>query len=253
MLRALFESGIKPDIISGSSAGAVNAAWVALYPEQLDDLERVWRGLRTSDVFPGSRFGILLNLTRRGCMHLSRSWEKLLRREFGHARFEDAVVPCAVYGVDLQTGTRKVFESGEIVPALMASTAIPGIFPPYVIDGQSYVDGGVLEVLPVDVLLERGANPIYALDCSWYPTAAGVGASSVDRSNRIAARDAVTRVVSAAASRTASVHLLQPELPEFADARDFSHTAELVQAGYDHTRAFLDSTTPTLPRASSTA
>lgn len=141
-LKALLEAGITPHRVAGTSAGAVNAAWIALHPHRLDRLEAIWLSLRRQDVFPGSRLSVVMNLVRRGFVHRADMWEAFLKRHVGEACFEDCQLPCSVTAVQLSDGARVVFEHGGLVPALMASTAIPGVFPPYRIGDELYVDGG---------------------------------------------------------------------------------------------------------------
>lgn len=239
-LKALAEAGISPQLVTGTSAGSVNAAYFALHPSRLDRLEAIWMALRTRDVFPGNKVSILMNLARRGYVHHAHAWEAFLRSHVGTACFEDMPIRCAIVAVRLTDGERVVFDSGEIVPAVMASTAIPGVFPPYRIGEHLYVDGGVLEYLPVPALLDRGATVAFALDCSSYSVGPDQSGSVTDRSARIAAREYVNRVCSLPSTRGRTVHLLQPELPDFEDSRDFGHTAELVLAGYEHAKRYLD-------------
>jgi len=238
-LKALIEGGIWPQLIAGTSAGAVNTTYFALYPHRLDMLEAIWLGLRTRDIFPGSRVRMLTNVARRGYVHEPTMLERFLRRHVGNARLEDAVIPVAITAVRLSDGARVVFEKGEIVPAVMASTAIPGVYPPYRIEDELYVDGGVREHLPVPTLLERHATTIYALDCSYFAPSSGIG-SVVDRCARIGASSEVERTTSLSATRGRTVHLLRPELPEIDDGRDFRRTAELVVCGYENARQYLD-------------
>lgn len=239
-LRALIEGGIRPEIIAGSSAGAVNAAWYALNPDRLDRLESIWLGLRQKDIFPGSSLRVLYNLARHGYVHQAHGWEAFLRRQIGGARFEDAEVQCAAVAVRLSDGMVTVFDTGKMVPAVMASTAIPGVFPPYRIDGELYVDGGVLEFLPIATLFERGATTVYALDCSSFLTEENDG-SVVDRCARIGASASVTYALTLHVTRGKVVHHLRPELPALVDARQFSQSARLIEIGYDHARRFLES------------
>jgi NTE family protein len=238
-LRALAEAGIRPALLAGTSAGAVNAVWYALHPQRLDALAAIWLALRRQDIFPGSRVQVLFNLARRGYVHRADRWERFLRDQVGSLCFEDAVHPCGVVAVRLRDGERVVFRSGEVVPALMASTAIPGVFPPYQIGGELYVDGGVIEPVPIPTALDMGATAVWALDCSWLGEDVSESGSTVDRSGRIAARAYVMQQTTLAATRGKLVHLLQPELPEFHDARDFSRTSELIEAGYTHARGYL--------------
>lgn len=239
MLRALTEAGVHPDVMTGTSAGAVNAGWFGLHPHRLDRLEAIWLELRTQDVFPGGRVRMLMNLSRSGYFHAADAWEKFLRLHIGSATFEDAQIPFAVVAVRLSDGKRVVFDSGEIVPAVMASTAIPGVFPPHAIGDELYVDGGVLEYLPVPTILEQGATTIFALDSSWFSSEVVRGASVVDRAARVAAQAYSDRVCQLPSARGASIHLLRPPLREYDDARDFRHTAELLEGGFDYARDFL--------------
>jgi NTE family protein len=238
-LKALIEADIRPQLVAGTSAGAVNATWFALYPQRLDRLESIWRSLRTRDVFPGGRVRVLINLAKNGYVHSALEWEHFLRREVGNARFEDCIIPCAVVAVRLSDGERVVFDSGEIVPAIMASTAIPGVFPPYRIGDELYADGGVLEYMPIPTLLERGATSIYAMDCSWIVPGADFPESVLDRCSRIGARASVDRMCSLPEARGHKIHLLRPEIPQIKDSRHFSHTDDLLRAGYDQAYQYL--------------
>lgn len=240
VLRALVEGGIWPQRLAGTSAGAVNAAWFALHPHRLDALEEIWLSLRMRDVFPGTRLRMLANMARRGYVHDARAWEAFLRRRIGTATFEDAAIPFGVTAVRISDGRRVVFESGEIVPALLATTAIPGIFPPYRIDDEYYVDGGVLEYLPIPTLLERAVTTIYAIDCSHFATAADFRGSVLDRCACIGAAESVRWITSLPATRGRTIHVLRPELPDLSDARDFRRTAEIVLSGYDSGRKYLE-------------
>jgi NTE family protein len=238
-LKALTESGIAPQVVAGTSAGAINAAWFSLHPSRLDRLEAIWLGLRGQDVFPGSRLRMLINLARHGYVHRADSLEAYLRRHVGTAHFEDASIPFAVVALRLSDGQRVVFDSGEVVPAVMASAAIPGVFPPYRIGDELYVDGGLVEYLPVPTLLERNATTVWALDCSAFSISAGPYRSVVDRCGLIGSSKDVMYVTSLLTTRGCKVHLLRPDLPEIGDARDFGRTPDLVLAGYEHARSYL--------------
>lgn len=239
MLKALSEAGIQPHLLTGTSAGAVNAAWLALNPDGLDRLQDIWLALRMRDVFPGSSVRMLVNLARRGYVHASHAWEGFLRSQVGAASFEDTKIPCAIVAVRLSDGKLTVFDSGEIVPAVMASTAIPGVFPPYRIGDEWYVDGGVLEYMPVPTALERRATTIYALDTSGTIFDPLSQRSVADRCGIFASRASCDAVLQLHVTRGAKVHLLRPPIPELTDARDFGQTLQLIQSGYDYTRAYF--------------
>jgi NTE family protein len=238
-LTALSEAGIWPSIVAGTSAGAVNAAWLALYPDRLDRLREIWLRLRMKDVFPGGRARMLINMARSGYVHHAGMWEDGLLRDIGPAHFEDARIELLVTAVRLSDGQKVLFDSGPIVPALMASTAIPGVFPPYRIGDELYVDGGVLDYLPLDCVIDRGATTVYALDCSWFPVGFDAGGSAVDRAGLIASSAAVSAATTLPATRGRQVHVLRPPIPDLTDGRDFSRTAELLNVGYEHARKYL--------------
>jgi NTE family protein len=194
-----------------------------------------------------------MNFARHGYIHAAQAWEAMLRSHVGDARFEDCALPCAIVAVRLSDGQRVVFDSGEIVPAVMASTAIPGVFPPYRIGDELYVDGGVLEYMPIPTLLERNVTTIWALDCSSFEITGAPASSVVERCSRIASSMVVDYVTSVSTTRGRKVHVLRPELPEVEDARDFRRTADMVLAGYEHTRRYLQEAVqlrPPTPHAS---
>jgi len=239
MLRALVERGVTPSVVAGTSAGAVSATWYALN-QNLDTLESIWLALRTRDIFPGSRLRIVSNFVRHGHVHAAHAWERFLRSHFGAATFGDLRISAPIVAVDLWDGTVTAFEDGEIVPALMATTAIPGVFPPCEYRGRVYVDGGVLQHLPVAPFIARPVDTVYALDCSYLLPAAPRGLSLIDRCQRIAARANADAGSAALVARGIHVHLIRPPLPEIDDARSFGQTAHLIETGYTFTSMYLD-------------
>jgi len=240
MLRALHERGVVPELVAGTSAGAVTAAYFALYPDNLSRLEEIWLALRTRDIFPGSRIAVLTNLLRHGHIHVADRCERFFRSHFGSATFEDLRVPCSVVAVDLVDGRAVCLDSGEIVPALMASIAIPGVFPPYRHEGREYVDGGVLEHLPVSPFAGGRASIVYAFDCSSVSATSSRGFAVLDRTARIGARAQADAAASALRAGGVRVHLFRPSLPELEDARSFKQTADLIRIGYECARDELD-------------
>src|SRR5438874_1228377 len=109
-VRALTEASIWPTVVAGTSAGAVNAAWLALYPDRLEKLYEIWLRLRTKDVFPGGRVRILANMARRGYVHDASMWERALVHDIGHASFEETKIPLVVTAVRLSDGQRVLFD-----------------------------------------------------------------------------------------------------------------------------------------------
>jgi NTE family protein len=166
-LQALISAGIIPDVVIATSVGALNAAALATEPtpEAMDRLGEVWRGLKTEDIFPGSRFARAWNVVSRGDhIHENSGIRKLVEQL--HARtFEETQIPLWVSATNLRTGEEEWFSSGPLMQAILASTALPGIFPPMAIDGELYIDGGVVNNVPISKAVELGARRVYVLTC----------------------------------------------------------------------------------------
>ncbi len=170
MLRALLERGITPDVVIGTSSGALNAAAIARSPtlESVDRLEEIWVGLTSEQIFPGSFLKRAWNVLRRGD-HLSANdgLAEVLQRAAGPVRdFSDLEVPLRVVTTDLDTGEEVLMVAGEIGLPLLASAAIPGMFPPVEIAGRRLVDGAVVNLVPISHALAGPMDRIFVLDVS---------------------------------------------------------------------------------------
>jgi NTE family protein len=166
-LQALIESGVKPGVVIATSVGALNGAGIASDPT-LEGAERIagaWRGLRTEDIFPGSRFARAWNVVSRGDHIHPNTGIRRLVEQIGATTFEDTAVALWISATNLRTGEEHWFSSGPLMRAILASTALPGIFPPVPIDGEMYIDGGVVNNVPVSKAVELGARRIYVLTC----------------------------------------------------------------------------------------
>jgi NTE family protein len=168
MLRAMIGAGIVPDLVVGTSAGALNAVAFAADPSP-DGVERLiasWTATRRSDVFPIRPLALANGVLGR-TDHLVpparfRSW---LAGNLPIRRLEDTVVPAQVVVTDRAAGEPIVLDRGPALPALMASSAVPGIFPAVTIDGRTLVDGGLSADTPVGVALASGATRIFVFPC----------------------------------------------------------------------------------------
>jgi NTE family protein len=166
MLRALLERDIVPDVLVGTSAGAWNASVIAGLPSLagVDRLVETWDKLRGDVVFPGGRFSRAWNLlTRDDHLFENDGLRELLANSGTAETFADLVVPLRVVACDLETGEEVVFAAGPLVPALLATAALPGLFPPIRHDGRILVDGAVVDTVPLSHALAGPVDRVYVL------------------------------------------------------------------------------------------
>lgn len=167
MLRALVEHGIVPDVVIGTSAGALNGSAVAYSPNLtgIAILAKVWTSLRQGDVFPGGRLSRAWNVLRRGTHLFSNDGlERLIDAATPARSFADLGIPLRVVATDLDTGEEVLITRGPLKPALLASAALPGVFPIIHHDGRRLVDGGVVNSVPLWHALCGPVERIYVLN-----------------------------------------------------------------------------------------
>ncbi len=167
MLRALLERDIIPDVVIGTSAGAFNGAAIASSPtlESVERLVVTWESLRGDEVFPGGRLSRAWNLLTRADHLFSNQGLRALLESGSHPpNFDDLQLPLRVIACDLETGEEVVFASGALGPALLASAALPGLFPPIRHDGRILVDGAVVDTVPLSHALAGPVDRVYVLN-----------------------------------------------------------------------------------------
>ena len=167
MLHALYERGIAPDVIVGTSAGAMNGAFIASRPqtvETADALAAVWRDLRRGQVFPLNPLtGLLGFLGARDHLVPASGLRKLIARHVQHEALEELPIPLHVVAVDVISGEELRLSNGPLADAVLASAAIPGVVAPVRWEDRTLMDGGVANNTPISHAVELGAQRIYVL------------------------------------------------------------------------------------------
>jgi len=167
MLRALYELGITADLLVGTSAGALNAAFLASRPQTVEtarSLRRLWCDLHRDDVFPVSMRALVGGLCgRRDHLVPDAALRRLVRKYLEYDDLADAVVPVHVVAYDVVAGREVLLSEGPATEAITASAAIPGVFPPVSIGDQRLIDGGVVNNTPISHAVALGAERVYVL------------------------------------------------------------------------------------------
>jgi NTE family protein len=165
MLRALLETGRRADVIIGASVGAVNGAAFAADPSEagVAMLADIWQSLSASGVFNETVIARASTLMRYRTHLYSSAPLRQLLREHLPARFEDLAVPFQCVAASIEHSGARWFTSGNLAEAVLASSAVPGLLPPVVIDGEHFLDGGLVHSIPVGRALALGATEIYVL------------------------------------------------------------------------------------------
>ncbi len=252
-VQVLLEHGIRPDILVGTSAGAINAAYLAVdpTPERAQELADLWLRVRREDVYPGGRLRALWRvLTGHDSLypndHLRAFIEAHIPPE--SRRFGDIHgAKLYIVATRLDTGLPHIFGEDpdeSVVDAIMASTALPPMHPPWEVDGVRYIDGGTVAALPVGIAADKGAREIYALHI-------------LDTDERVLPSHALLRVVQGALDalvqeqwthdleevarrRRVRLHHIPLSPGRAVSSSDFRFTWELIQIGRRTAEAYLE-------------
>lgn len=239
LLQALSETDLHPDALIGTSAGALSGVVVAEDPTSgLNRLAYVWSQLNSTFLFRDSWLGRLGNARQQALA--DNSAERATLQSILHAEtFAELELPFAAVATDAATGAPVVLDSGPLLPALLASTAIPGLFPPVTIDGRVLFDGLASANLPAMPAVRAGAGSVVVLDT-------GGSAPTELRSN---ARGVIARLgqILSAAQRRDQLRdaaeqvpvVLLPTPGDLAGLLDFGDTMRSAAGAYRMAREFL--------------
>ena len=253
MLRALLEAAIVPDLVVGTSVGAINGAVIACRPtaEAVAELSHVWASLARSEIFGGSSVRRLRTAARTGThLHPNEPLRVLLAAHLGDTLIEHASVPFHCCAASIERAAEHWFTNGPLVDAVLASCAVPGLLPPVRVGDEHYLDGGLVNSIPVGRAVELGADEVFVLQVGRVeqplrpprrPWEVALVAFEIARRHRFA-RDM------AAVPADVTVHVLptgDPEQPRYDELRslryrDFASVPRRTQLAYHATRGYLE-------------
>lgn len=249
MLRALFERDVRPDLVLGTSVGALNGLMVAADPTLavVDRLLAMWRETAESrDVYADGPLRQARRAISTGThLHSSEPLRQRLLTEFGETTFTDLAVEFQCCAASIERAAEHWFTEGRVVDAVMASAAVPGLLPPAKVGDEHFLDGGIVNSIPVGRAVAEGAERVFVLQ---------VG--RIDRPLTVPRRPwDVARVSFEIARRHRFVREMD-ELPDGVVAhvlpaggstkddsplayRDFARVQARIGAAYDASRAYL--------------
>ncbi|WP_433424154.1 patatin-like phospholipase family protein [Microtetraspora malaysiensis] len=283
MLRALTQQGIHADMVVGASVGALNGAYYAARPdaEGVEELARLWLSVSSHDVYPLSKtealrslaanlpfhplrgalqaFGALnyafpINpvtvteamLGRRNYLFDNHSMRRFLQRILPIRDLEETRVPLSVLTADVRSGHAVVLSRGSALAALLASAAIPGLYPTVTIDDQVLMDGGVADQTTLDYAVDAGADEVYLLAPGFschLPGAPSTAIAMALHGYNLLSEQRISASIRHNTSRT-RMHVLPPLCPVEVLPIDFAQTADLIDRATRATAHWLERREP---------
>lgn len=256
-LRALLEGGIVPQFLVGTSAGAINACYVAAHGYSASTIETLgvkWRSVTKEVIYPGGLLSVALRVLRgRDSLYASDGVRKLIEQMLpaGVTRFGDLRVPLYVTAADLRTS--KLYLFGEdanalLADAVLASASVPVIHPPVEFFGLQLVDGGILANVAASYAMDRGATEIYVINVGrgeeQKPNAQGVVGVAMNTINTMTLQSLLRDLARARQDKAIDLHHIH--IREYGDTpfSDFTKSDEMLAAGYQAALAYLQAPKP---------
>jgi NTE family protein len=247
MLHALYERGIAPDLIVGTSAGALNGAFVASRPQTVATAEAlgdVWRGLRRGQAFPLNPLtGLLGFLGARDHLVPESGLRRLILRHVERRDLQDMAIPLHVIAADVLSGEELRLSRGPVLEAVLGSAALPAVLPPVPWGDRMLMDGGVANNTPISHAVELGAERIYVLPtghaCALDEPPSGALAMALHAISLLTHRRLTDDIERHRGD--AELVVLPPPCPLRITPIDFGHAGELIDRALRDARRFLDS------------
>jgi NTE family protein len=243
MLRELLAHGVTPDLVVGSSAGAINGAYLAGAPnaQGVQRLEAIWRGLHRRHVFPITWRTMMGAITRHSALVDPSGLRQLLETHLPYQELERAAIPLHIVATDLLGGALVKLSSGSVIDAVLASCAIPGAFPPVRVGERHLVDGAVASNTPIRVALELGATRLIVLPsgyaCALDAPPHGAVATALHAITLLIAHQLVMDLERCGGQ--VEIVTVPPLCPLAVSPYDFSHADELIERAAEQTRRWL--------------
>jgi NTE family protein len=244
MLKALTRQHLLPDFVVGASVGAINGAYFAAEPDAhgVARLERIWSRLHRADIFPLSPFNSLLAiLGRRDHLVTPSPLRSLVESELPCQKLEEARIPCHIVATDVLDGREVAIAAGPLSTVLLASAAIPAVFPPVSFEGRHLMDGAIANNTPISTACRLGATRVIVLptgmSCALEKPPGGAVAFALHALNLLVMRQLLTDIERF--SDRVELIVVPPLCPVAVSAYDFSQTADLIHRADAATRLWL--------------
>lgn len=236
MLRAIVRAGLVPDLIVGTSVGAVNGAFFASDPtaKGVERLAEIWHGVQRRHIYPAPATTLIPAILGRAA-HLCdpAGLRALLMRSFGDTEFSDLPLPCAVVAADFRTSEEVVLQAGRVADAVLASAAVPVIFPPVTLGDRLLVDGALSRNTPIGTALALGATRLVVLPtgfaCGARDMPRGAVATALHHISVLFARQLSSEAMAVQQSRPdVTMNIAPPLCPMPVSSYDFSSVRALI-------------------------
>jgi NTE family protein len=252
MARALLEAGVAPDLVCGTSVGAINGAALAADPTPggARRLLEMWDVLANEGALDGSMARRVAEVVRRRTsLHGNGQLRRMLRERLPAQTFEELAVPFECVAASIEQARECWFSTGDLIEPVLASCALPGVFPPVRIGDEHFFDGGLVNSIPLDRAVQRGADTIWVLHVGRLEEELApprflweVGFTAFEISRRHRFHSDLDRV-----GAGVTVHVLPSGLPQRPAAtwsnlryRDTRRIARRAELAYDATREYLE-------------
>lgn len=265
-VRALLEVGIVPDMIVGTSAGALNGSVLAAHGPSIavtGQMERLWATAKADDIYPEGILEILWRLkSKANSIFTSDGMRKLLTRAMppGVTTFGQCKTQLYTTATDLRSNRLYVFGdkgNAPLLDAVQASATIPAIHPPISYTDAQLVDGGVVANVPVSVAIDRGATTLYVVNAGYneeiMAPAQGVLEVLMRTLSAMLSQNIIQDIARAKADDTVDMHHIPVRVDKNLSFFDFSYTKEMVALGYAAAKNYLADPAPMIPMLPSAA